>query len=189
MFKLLWLMPLLLAGLTACSSNFVPAKVGPDGEYIGWHCQGDVNSQERWHCSKTTMKDGMPVDMPAIPADTASKLVETDPVIAEPAPSVSPVQPSAKVSSASKVWSKDGFTIQIGAYTDREVATSVVESLAVQGDIRVVDIMVKERSFSVVVLGYYASVLEAQQAAGQLLKEQSSYWIRSIRSLGDAAVK
>ena len=49
--------------------------------------------------------------------------------------------------------------------------------------------VVKERSFSVVVLGYYASVLEAQQAAGQLLKEQSSYWIRSIRSLGDAAVK
>ena len=194
MFKLIWLTSLLLAGLTACTSNFVPSKVDSNGEYIGWHCEADVNSQELWHCSKKTMKEGVPADMPAAPGEYSSDPVMTGSVIAEPlivesAPGVASAQPRPQVSSGPRVRLKGGFTIQIGAYADRQVAESVVEALAVQVDIRIVDIVVKGQGFSAVVLGHYSSLEEAQQAADQLLKEQSSYWIRSMRSLSDAAVE
>lgn len=190
MFKLIWLTSLLLAGLTACTSNFVPSKVDSNGAYIGWHCEGDVNSQQLWHCSKKTMKDGMP----AAPGEYSSDPAMTGSVIAEPltvesAPAVSSAQPRPQASSGPRVGPKGGFTIQIGAYTDRQVAESVVEALAVQVDIRIVDIVVKGQGFSAVVLGHYSSLEEAQQAADQLLKEQSSYWIRSMRSLSDAAAE
>ncbi|MDG0971553.1 MAG: SPOR domain-containing protein [Porticoccaceae bacterium] len=189
MFKLLWLIPVLIAGLTSCSSNFVPAKVDANGEYIGWHCEGDVNSKDLWRCSKTVMKDGMPVASAATVADNKDESLMLDPANSEPAPAVLSEQAPPILSSEVSVLPADGFTIQVGAFTDREVAMSVIEALASPGDIRIVDIVVKGTNFSAVILGNYASVSEAQQAADQLLKDRSSYWIRSMRSLNDAAIE
>lgn len=185
MFKLLWLTPLLLSTLTACTSNFVPSEVGPNGEYIGWHCEGDVNSQEDWRCAKKTMKDGVLITTP----------VSAEPVIVEDSPAQEPVfvaLPAAApeaVSEQQPTLSSSGFTIQIGAFASREVAASVIDDLVLEGDIQIVDTLVNGQPYSVVVLGQYSSREEAQQGAAQLAAQQVNYWIRSMRSLRDAAVQ
>lgn len=184
MFKLIWLTPLLLVGLTACTSNFVPSEVNASGEYIGWHCEGDVNSRELWRCSKKTMKEGMPVDMAATSGDDTEQLLN-DPVTA--LPSSLTTQPQS--SSESSAGSKEGYTIQVGAYADRQVAVSVAEALAVKDDIRIVDIVVRGQNLFALVLGHYSSLEEAQQVADELLSGQESYWIRTMRSLSDAAAQ
>lgn len=165
MFKPLWLTPLMLAGLTACTSNFVPAEVGPDGKYLGWHCEGDVNSREHWRCDKKTMKDGIVV-------------TETE------STGTSKTQPALK---------DNGFTIQLGAYASRQVAESVAASLAVEGQVNTVDIMASGQVVTVVILGQYISKEQAQGAAVRLNEisdgKKINYWIRSMRSLLDAVVK
>ena len=61
MIRILFTTAVLLGTLAGCSSTVVPAKVGPNGEYIGWHCSGDITSEGDWHCEQKTLKDGKPV--------------------------------------------------------------------------------------------------------------------------------
>jgi len=189
-FKLLWLTPLLLAGLTGCTSNFVPADVGPDGKYIGWHCEGDVSSRDHWRCEKKTMKEGVLVSSPTAPVEDKESVIE-EPAIEEPAPTV--VSKPASDSSPLPALQNSGFTIQLGAYTSRQIAESVADSFEVDGLLKTVDIMTNGQRFSVVILGQYSTKEQAQQAAEQLNEtsddKQINYWIRSMRSLLDAVVK
>ena len=200
MFKLLWLTPLLLAGLTGCTSNFVPADVGPDGEYIGWHCEGDVSSRDHWRCEKKTMKDGVLVSSPAVPVEDKESVIEEslvekpvteEPVTEEPAPAV--VSEPDSDSSPQPTLQNSGFTIQLGAYTSRQIAESVADSIQIDGPLKTVDILTNGQRFSVVILGQYSTKEQAQQAAEQLSEtpdgKQINYWVRSMRSLLDAVVK
>ena len=200
MFKLLWLTPLLLAGLTGCTSNFVPADVGPDGEYIGWHCEGDVSSRDHWRCEKKTMKDGVLVSSPAVPVEDKESVIEEsllekpvteEPVTEEPAPAV--VSEPDSDSSPQPALENSGFTIQLGAYTSRQIAESVADSFQIDGPLKTVDILTNGQRFSVVILGQYSTKEQAQQAAEQLSEtpdgKQINYWVRSMRSLLDAVVK
>lgn len=48
--------------LSACSghspSGSSPGSPGQDGEYIGWHCQGEIKSDDNWNCSEQLLKGG-----------------------------------------------------------------------------------------------------------------------------------
>lgn len=205
MFKLLWLTPLLLAGLTGCTSNFVPADVGPDGEYIGWHCEGDVSSQDHWRCEKKTMKEGVLVSSPTAPVEDKESVTDEPaiklavieepviegPVTEEPAPTA--ILESTSESSPQPILPSSGFTIQLGAYASRQIAESVADSFEIDGPLKTVDILTNGQRFSVVILGQYNTKEQAQQAAEQLNEtsddRQINYWIRSMRSLLDAVVK
>ena len=48
--------------LSACSghspSGSSPGSPGQDGEYIGWHCQGEIKSDDNWNCSEELLKGG-----------------------------------------------------------------------------------------------------------------------------------
>jgi septal ring-binding cell division protein DamX len=48
--------------LSACSghspSGSSPGSPGQDGEYIGWHCQGEIKSGDNWNCSEQLLKGG-----------------------------------------------------------------------------------------------------------------------------------
>ena len=48
--------------LSACSghspSGSSPGSPGQDGEYIGWHCQGEIKSGDNWNCSEELLKGG-----------------------------------------------------------------------------------------------------------------------------------
>ncbi|MGB2375962.1 MAG: hypothetical protein ACPH45_05745, partial [Porticoccaceae bacterium] len=65
----------ILFALSACSSSVVPSKVGPNGEYIGWHCSGDIASEGNWHCEEKVLKDGQVV---TVVGPTAVAKVETE---------------------------------------------------------------------------------------------------------------
>jgi len=199
-FKLQWITLLLLAGLAGCTSNFVPAEVGPDGEYIGWHCEGDVSSRDHWRCEKKTMKEGVLVSSPAVAVKEGESVIEelaTDepvteaPVKEAPAPAV--VSEPVSESSSQPALPDSGFTVQLGAYTSRQIAESVANSFKIDGPLKTVDIMTNGQRFSVVILGQYSTKEQAQQAAEQLNEtldgKQINYWVRSMRSLLDAVVK
>ena len=200
MFKLLWLTPLLLAGLTGCTSNFVPADVGPDGEYIGWHCEGDVSSRDHWRCEKKTMKEGVLVSSPTAPVEDKESVTDEpiikvavieEPLTEEPAPTA--ILESTSESSPQPILPNSGFTIQLGAYASRQIAESVADSFQIDGPLKTVDILTNGQRFSVVILGQYSTKEQAQQAAEQLSEtpdgKQINYWVRSMRSLLDAVVK
>ncbi|MDA9090804.1 SPOR domain-containing protein [Porticoccaceae bacterium] len=200
MFKLQWITLLLLAGLAGCTSNFVPAEVGTDGEYIGWHCEGDVSSRDHWRCEKKTMKEGVLVSSPAVAVKEGESVIEelaTDepvteaPVKEAPAPAV--VSEPVSESSSQPALPDSGFTVQLGAYTSRQIAESVANSFKIDGPLKTVDIMTNGQRFSVVILGQYSTKEQAQQAAEQLNEtldgKQINYWVRSMRSLLDAVVK
>lgn len=190
MFKLQWITLLLLAGLAGCTSNFVPAEVGPDGEYIGWHCEGDVSSRDHWRCEKKTMKEGVLVSSPAAAVKEEESVIE-EPVTEAPAPAV--VSEPVSEPSSQPAMPDSGFTVQLGAYTSRQIAESVANSFKIDGPLKTVDIMTNGQRFSVVILGQYSTKEQAQQAAEQLNEtldgKQINYWVRSMRSLLDAVVK
>ena len=177
----------LLALLGGCASNFVPADVGPDGKYIGWHCEGDVTSKQNWRCDQKTLKDGLVIQSateltpPAV--ITESKAVSEEPVQAIILDSGMPASPPAYQSS--------GYTIQLGAYANAQIAAKIVDQMAVDGDIDVVEVLSNGKTFSIVLLGQYPSRAEAQNIAERLTSQQPGirYWIRSMRSVRDAAVE
>ena len=63
------LLVLTLFILSACSglksSEFSRQSPGPDGEYLGWHCEGEVALRDNWNCSEKLLKDGLVVVEPA----------------------------------------------------------------------------------------------------------------------------
>jgi septal ring-binding cell division protein DamX len=184
-FKLLWLIPLLLSALTACTSNFVPSEVGPKGEYIGWHCEGDVNSQEDWRCAKKAMKDGVLVTMSV----SDESVIAEQPPIEESVPVAMPAPIPETAVEEEPTLINSGFTIQLGAFANREVAASVIEGLALEGDIQIINTTVNGQRYSVIIFGRYSSREEAELNTDQLAAKQDNYWIRSMRSLRDAAVQ
>ena len=177
----------LLALLGGCASNFVPVDVGPDGKYIGWHCEGDVTSKQNWRCDQKTLKDGLVIQSateltpPAV--ITESKAVSEEPVQAIILDSGMPASPPAYQSS--------GYSIQLGAYANAQIAARIVEQMAINGDIDVVEVLSNGKTFSIVLLGQYPSRAEAQNIADRLTSQRPEirYWIRSMRSVRDAAVE
>lgn len=191
----------LLCVLSACSSTVVPSKVGPNGEYIGWHCSGDIASEGNWHCEEKVLKDGQVVVVAESAgkenleaqsqiersADTQSANGQSVTAASAKAPQPLPEQSSQPASVDAKsdypTW---GYSLQLGAYRSHQQAQQAAENMLLTGPIEIRDIISQGKPFSVILLGHYASRSEAELAAQNLTV---NYWIRSMRSLVNARAK
>ena len=88
-------------------------------------------------------------------------------------------------------YQSSGYSIQLGAYANAQIAARIVEQMAIDGDIDVVEVLSSGKTFSIVLLGQYPSRAEAQNIADRLTSQRPEirYWIRSMRSVRDAAVE
>ena len=188
---------LLITGLSGCTSGPTPSKVAPNGKYIGWYCEGDISSDEHWRCDKKTLKEGLlvttataveaVVESASEPASPVAS--ETTPVAATPGPTADAVDPEPRSSALEVQDSTDptsGYTIQLGAFDSPEQAQTVVAGLGVEGDIKIREILSRGTTFSVILMGHYFSRSQANAVAETL---GINYWVRSMRSLADAAAQ
>jgi septal ring-binding cell division protein DamX len=199
--RLLIAVTVLTIGLSGCSSNPAPIKVAPNGEYIGWHCEGDISSDEHWRCDKKTLKDGVLVTTvtaaemvpETAPEQAANKVSSADAdenlqprAVSEPrAVQSAPIQ-DAEIAESELAYSSSGYSIQLGAYDSPDKALDASRNLGLEGDIQIRQILSKGREFSVILLGQYPNRAKADAAAQAL---GVNYWVRSMRSLANATVQ
>lgn len=173
--------------------------MAPNGEYIGWHCEGDISSDEHWRCDKKTLKDGVLVTTAtavevvaeSTPEPAPANPVESDfsPVAASLDPAPDTVEAVSSSSVAEQPDSADptsGYTIQLGAFDSPEQARSVAAGLRIEGDIQITQVLSRGTIFSVILTGNYSSRTQANAVAETL---GINYWVRSLRSLADATVQ
>ncbi len=190
--------------ISACSglgsSDSSRSSAGPDREYIGWHCQGAIESSDQWHCSEQLLKGGELVSPVQVEAKTVeSNFLEIN--SPEPAETVSDtsvpkaelVEEVAKDKPLTKVMAFDiganGYTVQLGAYLTQAVAEQAADNISLaEGELRIRTIADGERYLFVVVYGQYPSRQQAEKATAQLveLNPQLDFWIRTIASIRQA---
>ena len=182
----------LAASLSACASiDSADAQAGAE-EYVGWHCDGDINSKTNWRCRETALKSGVPlaskddVNPSDNPPASAPKSSDTA-VVAETVPA------SALESSASSVKpldiSADGYTVQLGAYLQQAVAEAAADRIiAADGVLRIRDLLSAERMVYVIVYGQYPTRQAAEVAAQELVTQNNNlnYWVRPIKSMRES---
>lgn len=182
----------ILFALSACSSSVVPSKVGPNGEYIGWHCSGDIASEGNWHCEEKVLKDGQVVTVvgPTTVAKAETEQaqeISADRQVPDEVESTQQQQQQTAVAKTSvdvePNYPTSGYSLQLGAYLSRQQAEQAAENMLLSGPIEIRDIISQGKPFSVILLGHYATRSEAESAAQYLT---INYWIRSMRSLADA---
>ena len=200
--------------ISACSglgsSGSSRSSAGPDREYIGWHCQGAIESSDQWHCSEQLLKGGELVSPVQVEAETvgsnfleinsseinSSEINSPEPSETVPdtkAPKAGLVEEVAKDKSLTKVMAFDiganGYTVQLGAYLTQAVAEQAADNISLaEGELRIRTITDGERYLFVVVYGQYPSRQQAEQATAQLveLNPQLDFWIRTIASIRQA---
>lgn len=180
----------ILFALSACSSSVVPSKVGPNGEYIGWHCSGDIASEGNWHCEEKVLKDGQVVTLVGPTAVAKAETEQAQAISADrqvPDEVESTQQQQTAVAKTSvdvePNYPTSGYSLQLGAYRSRQQAEQAAENMLLSGPFEIRDIISQGKPFSVILLGHYATRSEAESAAQYLT---INYWIRSMRSLADA---
>jgi len=201
--------------LTACSSISSLPGAAPDEEYIGWHCEGDVESTDNWNCSEQLMKGGVLVSQNQAQASANTKISSVNSESNEPSDDYSKFESDKTIeadqaktvvesSTASgentlventlvkntPVFeiSGNGYTVQLGAYLSQPMAEAAADKIVLsQGALRVRDIIVDERYLFVVVYGQFQQSKQAKAAAEQLaeLNPGLNYWVRSIASMRD----
>ena len=71
--------------LSACSSLGTRFSKQDSVEYLGWYCEGDINSKTEWNCSERVLKNGQPVNERVIPSrqqaeDSTEAIVQVYPL-------------------------------------------------------------------------------------------------------------
>jgi cell division septation protein DedD len=183
--------------LSACSglspSDLSRSSPGPGGEYIGWHCEGAIESSDNWNCSEQLLKGGELVSPPQIPTQVEALESESaepaeiapDISISEPDPELAIPESSAEQTPIFDI-SGNGYTVQLGAYLSQEMAEQAADNIRLtEGELRVRDIVAGERYLYVLVYGQYQSLQQAEIVTEQLveLNPGLNYWIRSIASM------
>jgi cell division septation protein DedD len=196
------LRPLLLVTalfLSACSglspSDSSRSSPGPGGEYIGWHCEGAIESSDHWNCSEQLLKGGELVSPAQIPSQVEADTLESksaepaepasDISISEPDPELATPDYSAELIPVFDI-SANGYTVQLGAYLSQEMAEQAADNIRLTGgELRVRDIVDGERYLFVLVYGQYSSRQQAEIATEQLIELNPglNYWVRSIASM------
>jgi cell division septation protein DedD len=196
------LRPLLLVTalfLSACSglspSDSSRSSPSPGGEYIGWHCEGAIESSDHWNCSEQLLKGGELVSPAQIPSQVEADTLESksaepaepasDISISEPDPELATPDYSAELIPVFDI-SANGYTVQLGAYLSQEMAEQAADNIRLTGgELRVRDIVDGERYLFVLVYGQYSSRQQAEIATEQLIELNPglNYWIRSIASM------
>lgn len=199
------LRPLLLLALfvlSACSglksSEFSRQSPGPDGEYLGWHCEGEVALRDNWNCSEKLLTDGLVVVEPAaqveVAAETEALEVDSFEITAAVEGGVNPKASVNKVPSKKAPdtrfpkfdISANGYTVQLGAYLSQALAERAADNMILPGgELRIRDLVTAERRFFVLIYGRYQTRQQAEVASEPLVVLNSglNYWIRSIASM------
>jgi hypothetical protein len=189
--------------LSACSgqgpSDSSRATSGPDGEYIGWHCQGEIESTDNWNCSEQRLKGGALVAPAQVETETfepnllevnsseikGSEINGSEINSSEPAEIILDTSvPGTELTAGEALEqqipieqaslfdiSAKGFTVQLGAYLSQEMAEQAADNIILtKGELRVRDIVDGERFLFVLVYGQYPLRQQAEIATEQLVE-------------------
>ena len=178
--------------LSACSGHSPidssRSSPGPDGEYVGWHCQGAIESSDTWNCSEQLLKGGelvSPIQV-QVETDMNTRLSDSEVTVGERT-GAETANDNSRVNQVSAFdISANGFTVQLGAYLSREVAERAADNISLsEGELRVRNIVDGERYLFVLVYGQYSSRQQAEIVTEQLmaLNPGLNYWIRTIASM------
>ena len=214
MFKLFGAAALLAVVLSGCSSTTGPINKAPETASRSWYCADNASSDELWLCSKNPVNDGQPaaVNAPVVKAPAAqlkapaAKL--TAPAARSKAPAAKSKAPAAKLTApAAKLTAPaasnkvpaapiktphplSGYLVQLGAFSTLQVAEQQAQQIAQElnlgSDVQVTEITSQGTAFWVVFLGHYQNRAAADVAAKKL---GINYWVRSMRSLANAAAQ
>ena len=214
MFKLFGAAALLAVVLSGCSSTTGPINKAPETASRSWYCADNASSDELWLCSKNPVNDGQPaaVNAPVVKAPAAqlkapaAKL--TAPAARSKAPAAKSKAPAAKLTApAAKLTAPaasnkvpaapiktphplSGYLVQLGAFSALQVAEQQAQQIAQElnlgSDVQVTEITSQGTAFWVVFLGHYQNRAAADVAAKKL---GINYWVRSMRSLANAAAQ
>jgi septal ring-binding cell division protein DamX len=207
LFKLFGAAALLAVVLIGCSSTTGPINKAPETASRSWYCADNASSDELWLCSKNPVNDGQPaaVNAPVVKAPAAqlkapaAKL--TAPAARSKAPAAKSKAPAAKLTApaaSNKVPAApiktphplSGYLVQLGAFSTLQVAEQQAQQIAQElnlgSDVQVTEITSQGTAFWVVFLGHYQNRAAADVAAKKL---GINYWVRSMRSLANAAAQ
>ena len=214
MFKLFGAAALLAVVLSGCSSTTGPINKAPETASRSWYCADNASSDELWLCSKNPVNDGQPaaVNAPVVKVPAAqlkapaAKL--TAPAARSKAPAAKSKAPAAKLTApAAKLTAPaasnkvpaapiktphplSGYLVQLGAFSALQVAEQQAQQIAQElnlgSDVQVTEITSQGTAFWVVFLGHYQNRAAADVAAKKL---GINYWVRSMRSLANAAAQ
>lgn len=207
MFKLFGAAALLAVVLSGCSSTTGPINKAPETASRSWYCADNASSDELWLCSKNPVNDGQPaaVNAPVVKAPAAqlkapaAKL--TAPAARSKALAAKSKAPAAKLTApaaSNKVPAApiktphplSGYLVQLGAFSTLQVAEQQAQQIAQElnlgSDVQVTEITSQGTAFWVVFLGHYQNRAAADVAAKKL---GINYWVRSMRSLANAAAQ
>ena len=193
MFKLFGAAALLAVVLSGCSSTTGPINKAPETASRSWYCADNASSDELWLCSKNPVNDGQPaaVNAPVVKVPAAqlkapaAKL--TAPAAKLTAPAASNKVPAAPIKTPHPL---SGYLVQLGAFSALQVAEQQAQQIAQElnlgSDVQVTEITSQGTAFWVVFLGHYQNRAAADVAAKKL---GINYWVRSMRSLANAAAQ
>ncbi len=207
MFKLFGAAALLAVVLSGCSSTTGPINKAPETASRSWYCADNASSDELWLCSKNPVNDGQPaaVNAPVVKVPAAqlkapaAKL--TAPAARSKALAAKSKAPAAKLTApaaSNKVPAApiktphplSGYLVQLGAFSALQVAEQQAQQIAQElnlgSDVQVTEITSQGTAFWVVFLGHYQNRAAADVAAKKL---GINYWVRSMRSLANAAAQ
>ena len=200
------LRPLLLSAffmLSACSavspSDLSRLSPGPDGEYLGWHCDWVIEKSDDWRCSETLLKDGLvvagsaaQVEVEALEVGSSETTAAVEQVVNAKATvnktlvQKLPLKKDPDTRFPKFDISATGYTVQLGAYLSQALAERAADNMILPGgELRIRDIVTAERRFFVLVYGRYQTRQQAEVASEPLVVLNSglNYWIRSIASM------
>lgn len=214
MFKLFGAAALLAVVLSGCSSTTGPINKAPETASRSWYCADNASSDELWLCSKNPVNDGQPaaVNAPVVKAPAAQLTAPAAklkaPAAKLPAPAARSKAPAAKSKApAAKLTAPaasnkvpaapiktphplSGYLVQLGAFSALQVAEQQAQQIAQElnlgSDVQVTEITSQGTAFWVVFLGHYQNRAAADVAAKKL---GINYWVRSMRSLANAAAQ
>ena len=207
MFKLFGAAALLAVVLSGCSSTTGPINKAPETASRSRYCADNASSDELWLCSKNPVNDGQPaaVNAPVVKVPAAqlkapaAKL--TAPAARSKALAAKSKAPAAKLTApaaSNKVPAApiktphplSGYLVQLGAFSALQVAEQQAQQIAQElnlgSDVQVTEITSQGTAFWVVFLGHYQNRAAADVAAKKL---GINYWVRSMRSLANAAAQ
>ena len=193
MFKLFGATALLAVVLSGCSSTTGPINKAPETASRSWYCADNASSDELWLCSKNPVNDGQPaaVNAPVVKAPAAQLKAPAAklkaPAAKLTAPAASNKVPAAPIKTPHPL---SGYLVQLGAFSALQVAEQQAQQIAQElnlgSDVQVTEITSQGTAFWVVFLGHYQNRAAADVAAKKL---GINYWVRSMRSLANAAAQ
>ena len=159
--------------LTACSSISSLPGAAPDEEYIGWHCEGDVESTDNWNCSEQLMKGGVLVSQNQAQASANAKTSSVNSESNEPSDDYSEFE-------SDKTIKADQAKTVVESSTASDENTLVENTLVENTLVKNTPVFEISGNGYTVQLGAYLSQPMAEAAADKIVLSQGALRVRDI---------